>query len=229
MLKLCRIADQYLWNAYHRQHDGSSIFIFPEHHKKMRVSEQEARFAFVEALCRTRSFRYSIETPTSKTYSFTGKKELAAQTDLTVYDVADYSRICNIEFKAKGFSLASKNLLSISKDVQKLLREPVHGLWFHLLESIDKTTISKLLTVLAECISQARRSIYDIDSPKITVHICVLKQGFSMQKEFQHDTSLKLYPQIDFLLSNLSSDNSKYLNGWCLHRHENNITPQFQF
>ncbi len=141
----------------------------------MRVSEQEARFAFVEALCRTSSFQYSIETPTTKVYCFTGETAVAAQTDLTVYN-ADGSRICNVEFKAKGFSLERKNILSVSKDVQKLLREPEPGLWFHLLESADRTTVSKLLDVLKDCIKKTKMDIHDIDSPEMTVHICVLKQ-----------------------------------------------------
>jgi hypothetical protein len=141
----------------------------------MRVSEQEARFALVEALCRTSSLKYSVETPTTKNYSFTGKDEVAARIDLTVYNT-DGSRICNIEFKAKGFSCERKDLLSVSKDVQKLLREPEPALWFHLLESADRTTVSKLLDVLKNCISQTKMDIHDIDQPEMTVHVCVLKQ-----------------------------------------------------
>ena len=68
--------------------------LFPRYRKdedcekaKLRVSEQEARFAFVEALCKGGKFRYSVETPTDKLYRFTGEtKEVSAQTDLTVYD-----------------------------------------------------------------------------------------------------------------------------------------------
>ncbi len=44
--------------------DGHLVFPSYRSKKGLRVSEQEARFAFVEALCRE-PLRYSIETPTS--------------------------------------------------------------------------------------------------------------------------------------------------------------------
>ena len=53
--------------------------------------------------------------------------------------------ICNVEFKAQGASSSAKDKSSIYKDVQKLLREPVWGLWFHLLNSVNNSTIKNSL------------------------------------------------------------------------------------
>ena len=82
----CRRSDSLLWDAYARSTDsqpdasGEGRLVFSRYRKKddgtkgdLRVSEQEARFAFVEALYQG-PFRYSVETPTDKLYKFTGKK-----------------------------------------------------------------------------------------------------------------------------------------------------------
>ena len=66
------------------------------------MSEQEARFAFVESLSRA-PLLYSVEAPTEKLYQFTGSTPMSAQTDLAVHD-RNGQRICNVEFKAKGVS-----------------------------------------------------------------------------------------------------------------------------
>ena len=91
----CRRTDRLLWEAYARSECGSADtdrcrLLFPGYRGKkkgekgkLRVSEQGARFAFVEALRTAGQFRYSVETPTDKTYQFTGQHEESAQTDLT--------------------------------------------------------------------------------------------------------------------------------------------------
>ena len=112
----CRRTDSLLWNAYARskRQPGEGRLVFPRYRTRdekkdqciseqgaLRVSEQEARFAFVEALSQS-PFSYSVETPTSKGYSFSGMKKLSAQTDLTVRDASGRCRICNVEFKKGG-------------------------------------------------------------------------------------------------------------------------------
>ena len=158
------------------------IFLFPRYrNNKLRVSEQEARFAFVEALCR-RSLRYSIETPTSKRYQFKGNtNKISAQTDLSVYDMNGKSSICNVEFKAHG---ASKDNPAIKKDVEKLLREPVWGLWFHILKGVNNSTINNLISVITRHICQVQEELdNDVEASGLTLHICVLRYGFSLQKD----------------------------------------------
>ena len=144
---LCRRTDRLLWEAYGRSESrcvktDRCRLLFPRYREKedgtkgdLRVSEQGARFACVEALCTGGQFRYSVETPTDKLYQFTGEtRKISAQTDLTVYD-RDTRGLCNVEVQGGRNQCASKSKDSIFKDVEKLLREPVWGLWFHLLES----------------------------------------------------------------------------------------------
>ena len=186
---VCARADVVLWDAFTRsqQRDidnfGEGKLLFPEYRGgSLRVSEQEARFAFVEALCQG-PLKYSVEAPTNKRYQFTGKSPLSAQTDLAIHDSTG-ARICNIEFKAKGVSTPAGNHFAIYKDLQKLLREPKWGLWFHLFEAVNNSSINDFLSVIAQEIEKVRSEFDDIESPGLTIHVCVLRQRFSIQKEF---------------------------------------------
>ena len=104
---------------------GAEHLVFPQYRWKqgnsLRVSEQETRFAFVEALCQ-RSLMYSVEVPTRELYHLIGKTKLSAQTDLAVHD-ENGIHFCNVEFKAKGVTPSAHQHLSIYKDLEKLLRE----------------------------------------------------------------------------------------------------------
>lgn len=185
--ELCRQTDLLLWDAYGRarypERGGPRVgsLVFPEYRGgSLRVSEQEARFAFVESLARG-AFRYAVEAPTSKSYQFTGKKGLSAQTDLALYGAG--GRTCNVEFKAKGLRPSERGRFPIYKDLQKLLREPVPGLWFHLLESVDNSTIRGLTKVLADEMSRVEGDFAnDLDCPELILHVCVLHHGFSVEQ-----------------------------------------------
>ena len=231
----CRRTDRLLWEAYARSGDQSEIpdrcrLLFPRYRGKkegekgkLRVSEQGARFAFVEALCTAGRFRYSVETPTDKLYKFTGKHEESAQTDLTLYDLETRCRLCNVEFKAGGISPSAqeRNKEKIYKDVQKLLREPVWGLWFHLLESTDNSTIPNFLEVIRDGIGEVRGEFGDeIDTPGLTIHVCVLKHGFSLQKDVPlslSDAELERQLKVDLEVSREKLLKVKRLNGWKLN------------
>lgn len=224
----CKLADKLLWDAYaHSVDDQTDVhaegkLVFPRYRgkKALRVSEQEARFTFIEALCRG-SLRYSVETPTSKLYQFTGKTPVSAQTDLTLHGLGVLG-ICNAEFKEGGISRSNTSkIFSIYKDLQKLLREPRWGLWFHLLESVDNCTINKFLRVMVEQISKVQNEFEgDIDSPGLTLHICVLRHRFSLQKDilFPIDCEgLANRSQIDLNVSRRELKNIIDLNGWNLN------------
>ena len=228
----CRLADTILWDAYARSTKSSCVsgpghLVFPQYrdeNKYLRVSEQEGRFALVEALCQG-DLRYSVETPTRKLYSFTGQTPLSAQTDLQVYDVSEIS-ICNIEFKAKGVSPSARNHVSIYKDLQKLLCEPVWGLWFHLLESTDNSTITALLRVIATEIGKVQCEFgKDVETPGLTLHVCVLRHGFSLQKDGPlslggviNDAQLEEHLRIALKVSRTELINVNDLNEWNLTR-----------
>src|SRR4051812_46179071 len=85
---------------------------FPRNRKgEIRVSEQEARFGLTGQLARSQLL-YSVETPTSMTYQFTGDSGLSGQTDVTVYNPSGEG-MWNLEFKAHGFSEERANKLSM--------------------------------------------------------------------------------------------------------------------
>ena len=239
----CRRTDRLLWEAYRRSESKCAgtdrcRLLFPRYREKedrtegdLRVSEQGARFAFVEALCTAGQFRYSVETPTDKTYRFTGEtKEISAQTDLTLYDLNTRSRMCNVEFKAGGKSMKGgkadeAHVFPIFKDVLKLMREPVWGLWFHLLESTDNSTITNFLEVIRGGIGEVRGGKYkdDIETDGMTVHVCVLKHGFSLQKDVPldlDDSELERHLHFDLRVSReeLLDKPKPRLNGWKLNK-----------
>ena len=191
---ICRDTDVGLWHAYDRigvpgpYPPDMGRLLFPQYHGQQagtwRVSEQEARFSFGESLCRG-LYWYSAEAPTSKLYRFTGLTPLSGQTDLAVFD-ADGRRICNVEFRAKGLSPSAKTHFPVFKDMQKLLREPVWGLWFHLLSSTNNSTIVGLLKVIAREMARVHSEYSgDIGAPGLTIHICVLKHGFSLHRDVE--------------------------------------------
>jgi len=168
---------------------------------------------------------YSVETPTTKLYKFTGKKPLSAQTDLAVHNESGI-RICNVEFKAKGVSPSARSHFPIFKDLQKFLREPVWGLWFHLLEGIDNSTIKNFLSVMAKQIDDVQREFReDVESPGLTFHVCVLEHGFSLQRDVTlqpgrviTDAELNEHLRVDLKVSRSELVEVRDLNGWDLNR-----------
>jgi len=127
-----------------------SKLIFPKYendHNKIRVSEQEARFAFCQVFEQERhGLYYSIETPTENKYSFSNNSgELivgsgqSAQSDMSIFSLTNsgFNQIINVEFKAKNVEIAH-----IKKDFLKLLAEQQDGLFFHLIESVNSGTLT---------------------------------------------------------------------------------------
>ena len=163
---------------------------------------------------------YSVEAPTSKRYQFTGKSSLSAQTDLAIYE-KDGERICNVEFKAKGVSPLAEKHFPIYKDLQKLMREPFWGLWFHLLEGVDNSTIRNLLTVLKTQMEKVRSEYIkdDIESPGITIHICVLRHVFSVERDIPIDGgALDQLFKLGLQVSRSKLVGESYTNGWTVNR-----------
>ena len=131
--------------------------IFPKYrNNKVRVSEQEMRFAFVEELRRLYpEWYYSIETPTIRKYNFQGEEPKviengqkggrSAQFDLTIYkDKKGKEVLAHIEFKAKNPSdphKYKKDFLKLSEDTTGPNTARV---FIHLLESCDDDTVKNL-------------------------------------------------------------------------------------
>lgn len=105
--------------------------IFPRYSKQnIRVSEQELRCAFIQKLYEKKEWYYSVETPTTKKYTFTDKDNHkvyekdsncgeSARIDLTIHDKYA-NRLCLIEFKAHGGTSEH----NYKKDLLKLYAEP---------------------------------------------------------------------------------------------------------
>jgi len=231
--EVCRKTDRRLWNAYHYREIGSrpakpfSRLVFPSYaNGNIRVSEQEARFAFVESVLES-DFFYSVETPTSRKFQFTGKKAVSAQTDFTLRDGMS-ARILNVEFK-KGVSFETKSGNTLRKDVQKLLHESVPGMWFHLISSADNTTLKKVLDTLSSVFSGGLRAPelnLGGNSNTILFHVCVLKQCFSIHKEIVFSRSSDSHEAefaFSYKVSRQRFKGSSNANGWDIHQ---NNCPQ---
>lgn len=227
-----KAADGKLWLTYKKreypQNSRTSDvhLVFPKmRNGTIRMSEQEARLACVESIMDT-NMRYAIETPTMEMYSFTnGGLALSASTDLTIYE-NDMTKTYNIEFKSKGSSPGRGDHRYIGKDFQKLLREKPPGLWFHLLESVNNSTLPNLLEVMAEEVHKvlSAKTLFKIKSPTLLIHVCVLKHQFSIEKPFDvkqlRSSSLEQIKDqfsIDLTVSRTQLLQQNSVNGWSIN------------
>ena len=172
---------------------------FPLREADRRVSEQEARFAFVLALAHEPPGRilFAPENPTRGGYRFAhkgeGTKAQRARTDISLYDCGDKDRpLVNMEFKASERSGNSANSEDIRKDMAKLVAEGSDewvpdGVWFHVVRSVNNNSLNGLLrtfrTELALLSDRQRLADYTDERnstplPKrIAFHICILHEG----------------------------------------------------
>lgn len=149
---------------------SGSRLVFPKYSSsnksnpdKLRVSEQELRFAFVEIFSKkcescNSKYYYSIETPTEEKYIFSEKvtigknyprkadeqdlsnnKGESARFDLTIYN-SEHKRICILEFKNND-----SNPDNYKKDFLKLSTEGKDCLCYFidLIEASDSGTLIK--------------------------------------------------------------------------------------
>lgn len=178
-LSFKRLNDIYKANKERRTSTASRL-IFPHlRNDKLRISEQELRFVFVEVFnhyCDTKglSLFYSIETPTNDTYDFSGDPRRSdsgksAMFDLVIFDEG-YNRRALIEFKAKNAEAKSHK-----KDIVKLSNlkegsEDVLRYFIEIIDNCDDGTINSL-----------RMKLSDTDSViKIENKIYSLRKGFNL-------------------------------------------------
>ena len=150
--------------------------VFPrygEHREyETRISEQELRFAFVEAFneyCNNPenncNLFYSVETPTEKRYAGfkTGNPECKESgrsgcIDLTIHD-ASSKRICLIEFKAKN-----PEEKDYKKDFCKLNNEGIKLCYFlQIVEKKDSGTVDSIKSKTKNDIGEAIHYCYCLD------------------------------------------------------------------
>lgn len=183
---LCLTTDGRLWKmkSVYDMEAGTSGLVYPltRRAQTKRISEQEARFAFVESILnQCEPLAYSVESPTRSAYQFKGRsRKRAAQTDLTLFvPCNDTVTAVNVEFK---FGLRQ----GIGKDLEKLLTDEGRtdcSLWFHLLESADSGTLTELLGKVGSKLKQVLQTSDGSRFPlrgSMVFHICVVKQQFSL-------------------------------------------------
>jgi len=147
----------------------------------LRLSEQEARFIYGLVVNRTSDYYFSVETPTTQGYSFTGTKRISARVDLTLFTHGDdaFDRAVNVEFKAKNPTQAS-----IDKDVEKFCREPVLGSWFHILLNIDSGTLPSILGKIVNSFASVQVPASTVRPILFTFVVLDERKKWAMQKLF---------------------------------------------
>lgn len=194
--ELCRRTDEVLWGSYRFAMGAPAApwprVMFPHKGQVRRVSEQEARFAFVAALLAEQGpepWAFAAEVPTRLSYRFAhrgaGEKAQKALTDLALYRHGHDQPALAVEFKAGGRSGKSEIDESIRKDVAKVLAEQPDALWFHVVRSANSATLQGLLRALDQAISLlsnanrlgdylAAGKTVEPRAKKIAFHVCVL-------------------------------------------------------
>lgn len=109
----------------------------PKKDKVKRVSEQELRQCFIEAV-KSSEYVYSVETPTIHKYRKTGSKDISGNLDLCLYSLenGDIKRKVCVEFKAHNMDA------SYYFDLYKTTRESGNNLYYHLLGSMNNGTLT---------------------------------------------------------------------------------------
>ncbi|GAB6977200.1 hypothetical protein [Prevotella falsenii] len=142
-----------------QKNKSDNRLIFPTYsNEKLRISEQELRFLFVEKLrdfLTKEKLYYSIETPTIGKYKFTENRKnikpifspkdgKSANFDLVIFDTDKAKRLALIEFKSNNASAHSH-----AKDFCKLANKEEGDnttlrYFIEILEKNNKTTIKNL-------------------------------------------------------------------------------------
>lgn len=193
-----------LGSEYDNISNKSSRLIFPTQEqpkkgKRKRVSEQELRQCFIEAIKNT-DYHYSIETPTEIKFRIKGGQDISGNLDLCLHSEVDNSlkrEIC-IEFKAHNMSSSYLN------DLLKTTREHGNNLYYHLLESSDNGTLTStsirgkgLLVKLEEDLQTI--DVNEINSESLTIAIACLSPRLLIYQRFSKDSLQKRnYNIMDF-------------------------------
>lgn len=185
-----------LYQSYAGKRYAGTTMIFPRtrHSASMRVSEQEFRQAFILAMVSwqkaRKNFVFSIETPTSQRYSFSGKGTRSALTDLTLYNKSNQEKILNIEFKS-----GNARFSSVRKDIEKLLRESTSGGFFQLFESSDNKSLATFLKKLNRALEMLTKEACETRS--ILFIIAVLDKGYLYSHSFVLNHGKPFLPRLE--------------------------------
>ena len=181
--EIAYVAFERLLKAYESKTEGGIIFPKYTHGQnkgKLRVSEQEMRFAFVEEMRREcPDWYYSVETPTDKKYLFKGEPCIipeeeeggqSAQFDLTIYEDSKGDKVlAHIEFKAHNPDIheMKKDFLKLAED--KTVDTGIERVFIHLFKSFHPQTHKNIMGKLEECKSKNVHYLcYSIEEHTVT-------------------------------------------------------------
>lgn len=156
---------------------------------KNRISEQEARFLFVQKIEKKNDFFYSVEAPTKEKYIFTGKEgnERSGNFDVCLYD-ENKQRKHLIEFKALNPENASYN-----KDFVKLIKDE-NGLTNYFIQVINNTNTGTLPNIekkYNEALEYAKKNDLKNQS-ELVIFLCVIGNNKAVYKYEVKDVKLTL-------------------------------------
>jgi len=178
VLELVQESSIELIKIYKKKGTKKTTLIFPKKRDdKIRISEQDLRFVFTSLHGKFShpNLSFSVETPTEKEYSFSGKGERSASSDLSFYHEGE--KVLNIEFKAHN-----PEQKSIDKDIEKLMSEPHRGAWVHIFKNEDSGTVKKLFEKFNDAIKKIPKS----EKP-ISFHILILNTGTLLSRKGKKD------------------------------------------
>lgn len=184
---VCIPLSERLWLAYRDDPTAPRLIFADKRSGIRRVSEQEARVLMC-AVLEDAGWYYSVETPTAETYQQSGNYALSARADLTVHGSRRSSdRILNVEFKA-----GTPSVEVFRKDLEKLTREGIPGLWFHTLEKVTPRTLPTLTSHLRDAwsllLAHGGVATHDIDFA-----ICVLEPAVMLSTKLTLGNDLELH------------------------------------
>ena len=224
LLELAQETSKELIRIYYNKKVRETLIIFPKKRdKRRRISEQELRFVLTNLHGKFShpNLFYSAETPTEKKYSFNGKGERSASSDVSFYHAEN--KKLNIEFKAKN-----PKQQSIDKDIEKLIKEPCLGAWFHILENENTETIETLFKKFRKSFPKFSNPVYPI-----SFHILILKGRILLSRKGKDSDIGKINYQDIFNIkysnwNNLSPGKHQFRNGILIDSNSKNTEEDWQ-
>ncbi|MDE6027280.1 MAG: hypothetical protein K2G23_04365 [Muribaculaceae bacterium] len=159
MEEILELTKEKLVNSFNQKGENTTTrLMFPPERQKEdrpRVSEQELRFAFVEAfneICERKKlpWRYAVEVPTNDTYCFKGepcvsKNGQSAMFDMVIFDEENNRRIL-IEFKGNNpqTKLYEKDFVKLTNPAEYPEDNQCLSYFIQLLRSSDNKTLKSL-------------------------------------------------------------------------------------
>lgn len=197
-----------LLKIYFEKSKRKTLLKIPEYRRteNKRISEQELRFVMTNLhgkFAKTNLY-YSVETPTSEEYGFSGLGKRSASSDLSFYE--NDVKVLNMELKAHN-----PKPIEIKKDIEKLVRENCNGAWIHIFETENRGTVKSLFQKFDLAFENFKNS-----NRPISFHILILETQTLLSrkwKENESDYSNNIFNIEYSQWKNLKPGVYRYLNG----------------